>query len=550
MSKSNAEAAISSKLTELQERIKSLFRGQEKIAVIEIVRTLDYISILELTDAPLSADQRTNNYFARCGAAAALQPVLPLVEEAGEGVPWHSSGEHLATYFYSYLVTCGKLVDLLRLVRLERYGLARTEVALARVDIYVQSDARERRARGISRALRLSQVERADIGVPNTLINRMREYVQKDEAYLIRYDNDWEIVGEYRRRAKRYSRYFLEGEAFPDTFILGGRPFLDWKIACEDALGRILMHADFSFLLCEKHPEISLRDIITVPVRKEDVADIWGESGHNSESVASIMRTLTLHSGDLVGWRDSFEIPTCYYIGIGSDFLLLSSFGALLNPYYSLFRYLRTAYRGDWDRGVDLREGIFRADLRKLFSEERFLVPSHGYKVKREDGSHLTDIDAVVCDRSTGSLALFQLKWHDVYGRSLSERESRRKNLAKAADWVARVSAWIGGKSSREVAAALGLQVACSEAVPELYVIARYGAQFEGDDRDDRDATWLPWAELMALKEADAGKDPLRGIAVAARTTGGDGDGEASSANYGFPGLTVIVHVAGGSMKS
>ncbi|MFN3627829.1 MAG: hypothetical protein ACK4S3_08125 [Parvibaculum sp.] len=70
---------------------------------------------------------------------------------------------------------------------------------------------------------------------------------------------------------------------------------------------------------------------------------------------------------------------------------------------------------------------------------DRCIVPDRGCNLRKSDGSNVTEVDPAVIDRETSDLCLVQLKWPDIYGRSLIERESGRSNLAKANDWVDRV---------------------------------------------------------------------------------------------------------------
>lgn len=410
MTTDGAEAVLSAKLAALQAHVAESCRGIEKIAVIEIVRTLDFIATLALLGSPLSKEQIAGDYFAQCGTAAALEPFLETSETCPGGVPWQRSPPRLSSYFYSYLVECGKLVDLARLARLERYGLAATKSSTGRVDIHVRSDVHERRERERSWSIRKPGTGDISRPVPKALLQRMLNYVDIDDSYFIRYDNDRGIIDKYIDRAKRYAHGFSESEALPDEYVIGGRRFSEWKQCCERALGRILCHIDFALLLCQKHPSTPLRDVLTIFSRKEDAAAVWVEAGLTPNAVGPTMRALTLRSEDLGGWLQAFELPTSFYVGLGKDFVLLPIFGALANPYFSLFRHLRSVYRSDWDRGMEYREGMFRSDLANLFPAPKFTVPSHGFKIKRNDGSHITDIDAVICDRETGSLALVQLK--------------------------------------------------------------------------------------------------------------------------------------------
>src|SRR5690606_1644250 len=104
---------------------------------------------------------------------------------------------------------------------------------------------------------------------------------------------------------------------------------------------------------------------------------------------------------------------------------------------------------------------------------------------------------ALILDRETGDLALVQLKWHDVFGFSLSERESRRRNIARANEWVERVSTWISNQSSQEVISALGIKANASQRPPILYVLARYSARFSGNHVHDERASWMGWPEVL-----------------------------------------------------
>jgi hypothetical protein len=339
----------------------------------------------------------------------------------------------------------------------------------------------------------------------------MATYVESASNWFIRYDNRPVVVKSYRVDAREYGRKFLEREALPPNAQLGGEPFEKWMIACDWALGRILCHVDYAALLSEKEPQVHWRDVLTLYVRREDLAEVWLEAGLPAERLPATLRAMTLNVDGLYEWEQAADVPTPFYIDFGEKFVLLPCFGALLNPYYTLFRHLRRQYRGDWDRSVDGREEVFRGDIVSAFEAPRFYVPPSRFKIRRPDGSTITDVDAVVLDRETGTVALIQLKWADIFGRSLAERESRRRNIGAANRWVKDLSDWIGSCSSREVAARLGLSEVGGDEPPVLYVVARYIAQFTGERSQDPRAWWISWPEMwLALKSCDGEADPLR----------------------------------------
>jgi hypothetical protein len=218
---------------------------------------------------------------------------------------------------------------------------------------------------------------------------------------------------------------------------------------------------------------------------------------------------LALDAHSIGPWQRHHEIRAPFYVDIGGGWFLLPWFGGLLNPVCGLVRTLRLRHTRDWDKAVDGREVCFREDLQNHFAQPRFHVPDHGMTLRRDDGSHITDVDAAILDRETGDLALVQLKWPDIYGMSPKERESRSLNLLKANVWVDRVSGWIDRRNARQVAKALGIPDGASESRPPiLMVVPRYAARFTLNDHLDERACWVAWPEVARMrlenKEAEA----------------------------------------------
>lgn len=526
---SAVEQALATCLSNLQQRVAKRWAGWEKEALIALVRTLDYAAVTGAWESSEGDDaearkRRRHRTFVRMGATAAFRPLLSAVKGRRGGVPMLRNTHELARFANSYLLACGQLTFLSRIAALERYGLASTEfLGPGHIRIEATAGAPEQAALDSVQFL----AHRAEQAVPKEdteeekrwerLHARMESYVDSSNEWFIQYDNDWDIVLAYREEAQRFGLGFLESEALPDDVRVGDRSFGEWKQACEQALGRILAHIDFAALLKKKRPSTVLSETLTLFARRDDVVAIWEEAGLAKDRIDPTLHALTLESDGLDDWDLAFESPTPFYVDFGRDFVLQPCFGALANPYFALFRHLRRAYKTDWDRGVDRREVVFREDLARMFPAPRFVVPSRGCRLYRDDGSQLTDIDAVVIDRDSGSVALVQLKWHDVFGFSLGERESRRRNIEKANEWVDRVSTWVNGRSSKDVLTALHLESGGSDGPPLLYVVARYTARFSGDQHRDERASWLGWWEIChTIEEEGFGKDPLNHLPEAA----------------------------------
>lgn len=284
-------------------------------------------------------------------------------------------------------------------------------------------------------------------------------------------------------------------------------------------------------------------------IRRSDMHQIWEERGFNQETVNTISQAMMLDSDVAAAYMGHHDIPFPFYVDMGREFVLAPSMSALLNPFAGVARHLKSCYRSDWDRAVDSREKAFRIDIASLFKPPRYSVLPSGVSLRRKDGTLLTDVDAVVLDRKTGTLALVQLKWHDVFAHSLRERESRKRNLLAANQWVERVSTWIGERSSADVAATLGIpsKEGQNNAKPVILIVARYAARFSGIGEYDPRGAWLPWPELVrAATLADENSDVLRIIATAFKGTTrhrwSEGNAPATTtSHFRFPELDVEV---------
>ncbi|MES2973481.1 MAG: hypothetical protein V4757_07720 [Pseudomonadota bacterium] len=511
-----AELRIDELIAVMQREALAFWQFREREAIIAIVRTLDMLAVRRMwrnSSDGSSNGQKNEEFFAFAGVAAALKPFLTRVEGFPGPLPWHPMTPQDESFARWYLNECGELSYLKRLAATERYGLVVASlVGDNKILLSVSEGAPEYASFSAMKEKRSRTGEKSGKGGDKRgwerRHRRMQSFVDVVDGWFIRYDNDWEIVEAYRSQAQAVASTFFEAEALDSSVVLGDRDFGTWKHACDQALGRVLAHIDFAAILERKRPGVRLIDTFTIFARREDVAAVWEEAGLPRSRIAATMKALTLDADGLADWESAHETPCPFYVDLGKNFVLMPCFGALTNPYFALFRHLRVNYQRDWDRGVDLREAAFRQDLADMFPEPNFSVPSSGFAIRRTDGTLLTDIDAVVLDRRSGALALVQLKWHDVFGRSLAERESRRRNIEKANEWVGKVSDWIDGRSSADVAKGLGLTGLGASDRPLIYVLARYNARFSGETNQDKRAEWLGWHEMLASYRGDE-ENPL-----------------------------------------
>ncbi len=515
-----AEPILLNKFAELQARVRELWSGVEREAVIEIVRAADYAAFIN-SIMPAGDQGKESLRLILDGVAPALSALLPRIVNAGAGLPFGPTTPEKAKLADGMLAEFGKIAELQRLAALERYGLSRSSlIDAATLRIEVQGDVAESMDRDAFRWLQTETMRRVALMQgpppdPKYIEELLDSTSGVQDGWFIRYEGHEDLIQCYRARAMIEVLGCAESEALAHDAMIGGRPFAEWRAICVAALGRVYNHVAYATRLRHRFPALSLRNLLTIPVRQEDAREVWIEAGDPARHANNTISHLVLDAKTIGPWQTNHEIPAPFYVDVGGGWFLLPLFGGLLNPVCGLVRTLRLRHGRDWDKAMDRREIYFREDIRDQFAEPRFSVPDRGMILRREGGSHITDIDAAIIDRETGSLALIQLKWPDIFGLSPKERESRRLNLLKANEWVDRVSAWVAGRDSRQVAKALGLgEGASGSRPPILMVIPRYTARFTLNDRLDDRACWVSWSEVMRMRiEQKEIADPLTELA-------------------------------------
>jgi hypothetical protein len=547
-----AEGVLRAGFVELQKRACVAWAGREREAIIEIVRSADLAAYLKRF-LPQNHPSRNSQRLILDGVAGAIACFLPSTVKGGRGLPFGPSIPELEAWITSMLKDFGKLAELQRIAALERYGLSRSAwIDDRNMQIVIEPDLAESMDRDASTWLQYETMRRVSAlqgALPEaaSIAGLLDTTSGVQDGWFIRYDGDQRLVEYDRERAMVEVLAFAESEALAHDALIGGRAFAEWRAVCVAALGRVLNHIGYATSLQKRFPELSLRNLLTVPVRRSDLRAVWIEAGEQPRKARDTIAHLELNAGTIAPWQQHHEIPAPFYVDIGGGWLLLPMFGGLLNPICGLVRTLRLRHAGDWDKAVDLREPYFRKDLKNRFGEPRFLVPDRGMILRREDGSHITDIDAAIVDRETGALALVQLKWPDIFGLSPKERESRRLNLLKANEWVDRVSRWIDGRSAGQVAKALGIGGdASGEKMPMLFVIPRYTARFTLNDPLDARAAWVSWPEVARFRiETREHADPLAELAVRFKAGGVlAADDRRSDVTYRLEGLNVKITFA------
>ena len=182
-----------------------------------------------------------------------------------------------------------------------------------------------------------------------------------------------------------------------------------------------------------------------------------------------------------------------------------SARGLLGEPLIFLTRELRRRHAQEYHNHAHLREGVFRQDLYRLFDDRRFILSAGRVELKRS-GAIRTDLDALVFDRKTGTLGIFELKAQDPFARSVEERQRQRDNFFHANRQVSAVLDWVQRHGADDLLARFDERAAKRFHVQKVYVfvLGRYLAHFTGGPAPDRRAAWASWPQVLQVAETGA----------------------------------------------
>jgi hypothetical protein len=188
-------------------------------------------------------------------------------------------------------------------------------------------------------------------------------------------------------------------------------------------------------------------------------------------------------------------------VRIDQDRLVWSIHGLTSEPLLFLTRELRRRNTQEYHNTAWLREDVFRQDLYTLFQDKRFVTSSGRIELRRLGGDIRTDIDAVVFDRKTGTLGVFELKSQDPFARSTAALLRQRDNLLYANRQVSGVLDWLKRHGADEILNRVDSRTAKFFRVQKVYpfVLGRYLAHFGDGPAPDRRAAWGAWPQVLRL---------------------------------------------------
>ncbi|RNJ47033.1 hypothetical protein B5V01_33440 [Mesorhizobium erdmanii] len=501
-------SALTTWIEASEETLKQAIAGSERRMLLEVIRAIDSIGYFrafapghKVTDLP--------GYVDVCwlGASRVLSYFLPAAM-VGPGAIFARTTPELSLWASGVLYQSGLVSHLKRLIDFVRYDLATLELAHSgAIRFVITADDFEavdreainwfgRHTKNVDRPF--LDALAADQG--KWIVQQLQSRVRKDEMFGIGYSSCRELEEYFEAQSQSHARSLPGNDALPDDCKVGPLTFGQYRSAMVTGMARCLKHTAFvDTLLIRKDPP-AIRDILTIYKFDHQLREEWGGlHGLRDDEADILLEVMGISPADGAHLKSIPDCPQALLIRGGDDCWHSPVFGGLNCPFPWMNRKLQRMFRPDWDRAVNLREAAFRDDLRALFPEPRFFMPQKTHPL-RDGRRMLTDIDATIFDRNTGTLSLFQLKWQDSFEASLRERASRQTNLTREGnEWVEVVSTYCTGLNGTERAFRLGLpqELASNAKAMRLFVLTRNGARFSGGEVQDSRAAWFSWFDLL-----------------------------------------------------
>lgn len=501
------------------------FLPQKRLAVMELARAVeDFVVRSAFRSEGRPADQSLDDLYAK-GWNKALELFVDKSCDY-KGILLVPSSEEWQGWADSVLQHCGRIRQCEVTMRLWDVGLVKLlgadngeiRFGIASENAGVEKLEREEFSRLGALIAEHQKPERENLLARQEQVARsMTELVRPWRDHYIAYDTTPEIDDFFEDMGLLHARTLLGQDSFPGHALFGGQEFDLYRAAAGILIAIMLKHRHFCFALLNKCPEIHPRNILATPRPTEALVQVLEallevDRGAAEQALETLVLTTENKHYHCADSAAGYHAPS---VAVGKKDVVLSSLGCLGSSFAFMLGELRRRYPDDWDRATNLREAVFRRELYAAFPPSRMLTIEGSVKL-RKNGKTVTDVDAVVLDRRSGTLGLFQLKWQDFFGDSMKQRESRKKNFLLGANkWVDAVDWWTRGRTMLEVGERFGMSRDDADRIRRLrlFVVGRNFSGFSGENASDERAAWGLWPQVVRLMvERLDHKDPISGL--------------------------------------
>lgn len=266
-----------------------------------------------------------------------------------------------------------------------------------------------------------------------------------DSGYgiMMAYDADPEVDDHFLAEASIYVNRCRNDAGIHPSIAVGETSGVDLIALTAVIVSLHLKHIRFALLASQLYPEICIPQSLTIWGPIADLkASITEWMGVSSQQASDAIDAITIRATDarLLENETSPLIPLL--IDLGNGMLIRPVASLARNPFAAITRTLVERDARARHEIMRPREEWLRDQLYAMFRGSRYAVVEGNVKL-RSGSKILTDIDAAILDRTTGELALFQIKWQDFSTDDVRALRSRTRNLVHEVEaWAEKVGKW------------------------------------------------------------------------------------------------------------
>lgn len=300
---------------------------------------------------------------------------------------------------------------------------------------------------------------------------------------MVAYDARIEVDKHYMAEALALATLWREDSGIHADAKLGSLTGADIAVVGAALISLHAKHFGCVSVAKEIFPDVSVAQSLTIWGPRDTLEEsISILSGRSEPLVHAVFNALAMTSeqSKKLAEHSTPLIPLLFDLGNG--FILRPVSCLTRNP----FTAARTQHqwldpRTEHAVAAD-RENWMRGQLFEMFGGNRYIRFPGNLKLRR-GGAVLTDIDAIIYDKLTGDVALFQLKWQDYSTNDVRQLRSKAANLAaELMDWSRKVKSWLDENGVSALDKSLRLKEKRGEAAKNalLFAISRSLVRTQG----------------------------------------------------------------------
>jgi len=514
-------------IDEQQEHLRQTFPPQMGSAIVALTGARDwhYLMFQRPLDAAHRDDSAHNPYLYPSGWYKALQLCFGKAADSPNVSPPNPGQRTLDAWADQVLLECDLLAK-------GEQVLAYCETGFMRMQQGEQEDFSVWLA---SRNMPTEWREREDLAWWTSTLARTYEHEMLELAtgkialqqQIDAFASQWQADGTVYRTTPELDDYYLRlGRLrvksmayhffYPAQTLLGGCTVELYTQVLAILIGWALKHIDLCQAYVAQHPSCALRTLLAPHQTMAALVEALSEtSGSDRMTIRRALDAYSLTHENVSYHCSVAGTPVPPLLRLDEQHLVWSLTGLLGEPFLFLTRELKLRNSYEYHAAAHVHEEFFRQDLYRLFSDKRFVKSAASIELRGVQGDLSTDVDALIFDRKTGVLALFELKSQDPFAYSRQERIRQRNYFYNAGKQVLACVQWLNRHEASALLTRLDPKLVKRLKVQKtyLFVLGRYLAHFFDGPAFDRRAAWGTWPQVLRLvNEAPFGAEDAHPI--------------------------------------